>query len=136
MMLGIKRRYYIVTLCLYLGAVLALCLIRPEGLPQVSPSFLGIPIDKVAHFLMFLPFVLLAYASLIKPDIPAGRKAAVLAILTFAGTGLAAGTEYMQSLTEYRSCDINDLYADIMGVLAGTALTPWLDKYKKNYSTK
>lgn len=135
-MLGIQRRYYIMTLCLYLGAVLALCLIRPEGLPQVSPSFLGIPIDKVAHFLMFLPFVLLAYASLIKHDIQAGRKAAVLAILTIAGIGLAAGTEYMQSLTEYRSCDINDLYADIMGVLAGTALTPWLDKYKKNYSTK
>jgi VanZ family protein len=136
MMLGIKRRYYIVTLCFYLGAVIALCLIRPEGFPQVSPSFLGIPIDKVAHFLMFLPFVLLAYASLIKPDIPAGRKAAVLAILTIAGIGLAAGTEYMQSLTEYRSCDINDLYADIIGIFAGTALTPWLDKYKKNYSTK
>ena len=135
-MLGIKRRYYIMTFCLYLGTVLALCLIKPEGLPQVSPSFLGIPIDKVAHFLMFLPFVLLAYASLIKHDIQAGRKAAVLAILTLAGICLAIGTEYLQSLTEYRSCDINDLYADIIGIFAGTALTPWLDTYQKNSSTK
>ena len=41
---------------LYVAAVLFCCFVRFESLPEVGRSFLGIPADKAAHFLMFLPW--------------------------------------------------------------------------------
>ena len=46
---------------LYLAAVAFLCFMHVDKLPDVQKFIFGIPTDKIAHFLMFLPFPILAY---------------------------------------------------------------------------
>jgi len=38
------------------------------------------------------------------------------------GIGAAFGTEYLQALTQYRSSDINDTFADMKGLSTGALI--------------
>ena len=42
---------------IYLAAVAYCCFGSFDGIQQVSPSLLGIPTDKIIHFIMFFPCV-------------------------------------------------------------------------------
>ncbi len=96
---------------------------KPDGLPEMSPCILGIPMDKVAHFIMFFPFPILSYQAFM-PDTPKkGVHLLVLLVLFTAGLGLAAGTEQIQGLLGYRSEDVKDFYADFIGISSSTVLT-------------
>ena len=46
---------------LYLVAVAVLCFARFPESEDVPKSLLGIPMDKIVHFLMFFPFPVLTY---------------------------------------------------------------------------
>ena len=46
---------------LYLIAIAVLCFGKFSDLPSVSNTILGIPTDKVVHFVMFFPFPILAF---------------------------------------------------------------------------
>ena len=117
-----RRILFITAFLLYMAAVLYLCLAKPEDLPQTELYLFGIPLDKAAHFLMFLPFPILAYSTLWKRDRKAWTDIAILIIVLGIGVGLAFLTEHLQALTQYRSSDIRDIYADMAGLAAGSII--------------
>ena len=109
--------------CIYLVAVAALCFLRPSSLPEMNiKTFLGLPIDKVLHFLMFLPYPVLSGLVFINKDQKLSAAATIMLILAITGIGVAYGTEMIQSQTEYRSYEIADFYADLIGIAAGIIL--------------
>ena len=117
-----RRILFITAFLLYMAAVLYLCLAKPEDLPQTELYLFGIPLDKAAHFLMFLPFPILAYSTLWKRDRKAWTDIAIVIIVLGIGVGLAFLTEHLQALTQYRSSDIKDIYADMAGLAAGSII--------------
>ena len=110
--------------CIYLAAVAALCFLRPSSLPEMNiKTFLGLPIDKVLHFIMFFPYPVLSGLSFMYRRFSLGRNFLILLVLTIAGAGLAYGTEVIQRETGYRSYDMGDYIADMAGMAAGAILT-------------
>lgn len=120
----VKGRYiWLGILCVYFAAVLLLCLMKPDSLPQTSIDLWGIPLDKAAHFLMFFPYPIIAYIAF-KPM--SNRKwlhLLILAAVFAGGLFLAMGTEKLQGLSEYRSYEITDFYADVFGMECSTFST-------------
>ncbi|MDE7128659.1 MAG: VanZ family protein [Bacteroidales bacterium] len=112
-----------ILLALYLTAVCILCFIKMDSGIDFGSTWLGLPKDKVVHFLMFMPYPVLAYFAFRKAD---GRPASflmfMLAIIVI-GIAIGAATEIIQGLTDYRSADINDLRADSLGIFTGSILT-------------
>ena len=109
--------------CLYIAAVAYLCFARPDDMPQLPQLWLGLPADKVGHFLMFTPFPLLGYLTFEVKEMSVGRKLFLIAILIAFGAGLALGTEYIQARLEYRSSESSDLLADVIGLITGGIFT-------------
>lgn len=118
-----QRHIWLCILCIYFGAVLTVCLIRPESLPEVQPDLWGIPIDKVAHFLMFFPYPIIAYRTFRPTFSSRWIHLLVLAAIFAAGTGIAMGTERLQGMSEYRSFEMEDFYADILGMECSAVIT-------------
>lgn len=108
-----------ILLCIYIAAVAYLCFARPDNLPQAPMYLFGLPMDKVAHFVMFAPFPILAYMTFIDLNMGLWRKIAVLTVIMAAGAGMAIGTERIQAGLDYRTGDVNDFLADSIGLLAG-----------------
>ena len=101
---------------LYLAAIAFLCFMHVDKLPEVQKYILGIPTDKLAHFLMFLPFPILAYLAYDHLTNKVSH-AALFAIATLIIGGLIAyGTEFIQGSLPYRSMDINDFKADAIAL--------------------
>ena len=102
---------------LYLAVVAFLCFMHVDKLPDVQKFIFGIPTDKVAHFLMFLPFPILAYLAYDHLT----NKLSHAALFAFAtlvlGALLAYGTEYIQGKLPYRSMDMNDFKADLLALV-------------------
>ena len=122
-MKGHLRILYITAFCIYLAAVGVLCFIRPSSLPEMEiKTFLGLPIDKVLHFLMFLPYPILSGLVFINREQKIPGITAIMLILASTGIGVAYGTEMIQAQTEYRSYEIADFYADMTGIAAGVIL--------------
>lgn len=116
-----KRLKYIslASFCVYMTAVILLCLIRTDSLPELPTYILGIPLDKVMHFLMFLPFPFLGYMAFYPAEKSVWRETAILLILCLLGAGFAFSTEKLQALTAYRSFEPADLLADFTGIISG-----------------
>lgn len=127
------RTIYAIAFCTYIAAVLLLCFIKTDGLQQPSFLIFGIEADKIAHFLMFLPFPVLAYATFAGKWNEAGRHFILTGILTVAGTLAAIATEYIQALLGYRSGDVNDFIADVIGIVTGGCAVSiyLLNKFKR-----
>ena len=108
---------------LYLAAIVWLCFGQFDQVPQMQRTIWGIPTDKIAHFLMFFPFPLLAYFAF---DRYSERfwPAALWSLVTLtAGLLIAAGTEVGQArLTTYRSGDVLDFQADFLALGTGTLI--------------
>lgn len=120
----LKRRYiWAFILCCYFAAVLVLCLAKPVQIPALEKSLWGIPADKTAHFLMFLPYPCIAYTAFMPAECGRTRHLMVLIAVLAAGTGLAMGTERLQGLSEYRSYEIGDFYADVIGMAVSGIIT-------------
>jgi len=101
---------------LYLAAVAFLCFMHVDKIPEVQKFIFGIPTDKLAHFLMFLPFPILAYLAYDHLTNKLGH-AILFALGTLVlGLLLAYGTEYVQGKLPYRSMDINDFKADALAI--------------------
>ena len=101
---------------LYLVLVAWCCFGHFDNLPKVSRSILGIPTDKVVHFIMFFPFAFLCFASF---DYLAGKKwkaLLLMAVVFIVGLIVATLTEAGQSLTSYRTADPLDFKADAMAL--------------------
>lgn len=112
---------------LYLAAVAFICFMRPDRLPDIQKNIFGIPADKVAHFLMFFPFPILAFLSFAKPK-KKFWKAALFSFLTLlAGSAVAVLTEYVQGLLPYRSKDFSDFKADFLALAISTLIVFLVD---------
>lgn len=111
------RKIFRILLILYLISILVLCFANLSSLPDVSNTLFGIDIDKVAHFLMFLPFPALFFLSF------EGKAYVLIGVGILAGLSVAGTTEWVQSFLTYRSMDLADFIADTIGLLSGALLT-------------
>lgn len=109
--------------CIYICAVGFLCFMKPSDMPEFGITWFGLPSDKVAHFMMFLPFPVLAFLSVRKADRSTVSRLLLIAVLFAAGAVIAAGTEILQSLTKYRSYEVKDMLTDFAGLAAGSLMT-------------
>jgi len=116
-----RRIIYIIVLCLYIAAVAFLCFAKPEDMLQMPSLWFGLPADQVGHFLMFMPFPILAFLTFETEGMTVGRKILLLAVLMTVGAGLAMGTEHIQAQLAYRAAETGDFYADAAGLAIGGA---------------
>ena len=116
------KRISLVLFCIYIIAVVALCVIKTNDLPELPKYFLGIPFDKIAHFIMFFPFIILGYASFSPTGKNLWKKVSILGIMLIVGCVFAFSTEKLQAMTSYRSYEILDMAADSIGLLCGTLI--------------
>lgn len=114
-----RKAIFITAFVIYLAAVIYLCLMKPDNLPQTELYLFGFPLDKVAHFLMFLPFPALSYMTLWEKGRKTWAELLILLSCLAVGDGLAFLTEHLQAMTQYRSSDIKDIYADMTGLGIG-----------------
>ena len=110
-------------LATYLAVVAYCCFGHFSDLPSISKCFLGIPADKIVHFLMFFPFPILCYLSFNRHTVNPWRSVLQVSMALVAGGILAAATEIGQSFTDYRSGDIMDFCADLISLATASALT-------------
>jgi len=111
----------------YLVAVACLCFMHFESVPNIQKTILGFPTDKVVHFIMFLPFPILAYLSY-DHRTETFWKAFLYAAITFCiGCGLAFLTEFGQKFLPYRSMDMNDMKADSLALAISSILVFIID---------
>ena len=108
--------------CIYIIAVILLCVIHTDNIPELPKYFLGIPIDKIAHMIMFLPFVILSYFAVMPTEKGIWRKLAVLSITVLLGGIFAFSTERLQAMTGYRTYEISDMIADVAGIALSTII--------------
>lgn len=107
---------------LYLSAVFFLCLytFKDTGI-DLSLYFFGIRADRIAHFIMFLPYPFSAWYAIegwFKKVF--GRYD--IAMLVLSGIMLAFVAETLQNINPNRDFDPADILANITGVLTGTIL--------------
>ena len=107
----------------YLVAVAWLCFGKLDSSQNMPTTLWGIPTDKIAHFLMFLPFPVLAFFAF---DRFTERfwPSVLWTVVTFlAGSAFAAGTEYVQArLLPYRTGDPADFKADLLALAARSVI--------------
>ena len=116
------KRTSLALFCIYITAVILLCVIHTENLPDLPKIFLGIPLDKIAHFIMFFPFIILGYSAFHPTGTGVWRKLSVLGILLSIGCTFAFATEKLQAMTSYRSYELLDMAADGSGLIVSTLL--------------
>ena len=132
-----NRRHLIaarILFAIYLVALAFLCFGDFSDIPSVQRDFWGIAMDKIIHFLMFLPFPFLAYLAFNRYATKHPRVILWIFVAFFAGIVLAAGTEIGQALlTAWRTGDPADFQADLIGLAAGTlfVIVIHLWKYRK-----
>lgn len=114
-----RHHIYISLFCLYMLAVGYLCFSRPDEIPSIPLDWFGIPTEKIAHFVMFTPFPILASLAFIPEKYGKFRK--VLGIIAIAALGAvtAAATEQIQEVLGYRCYETKDMMADLIGIAAG-----------------
>ena len=120
---------------LYLAGMLFLCFWHFDSLSAASQTLLGIPLDKLMHFTMFLPFPVLAFLSFDPYTETVKRTLFFVGITLVVGLVLAAGTEWGQAtFTDYRKGDPLDFVADAIGLVlscAGVAVWDILKQKKR-----
>lgn len=121
-----------ILLAVYLAALLWLCFGHFDAMPDVKRYIWGIPTDKIVHFLMFLPFPILAYFAFDRYKEKFWSSVLWTGVAFLAGVLLAAGTEVGQAfLTNYRSGDPDDFRADLIALGISSLLVFILDLRKQ-----
>lgn len=122
-----KRKTYVIVTALfllYIAAVLCLCLLNlSDKTPELPKYILGIPMDKLAHFLMFFAYPATGWLMLTYNKRIRMRQGFIFPVLLTTGLLFAAFTETAQGLfTTYREPDNLDFVADAIGILSSTFL--------------
>jgi len=127
---------------LYISSVCCLCFLNFSFQEDIDiPTYLwGIRIDRVVHFLMFLPYAILAIPVFNLSRRNTSLKTVRCIIITLTGIIFAAGTELIQKyFLITREGDVIDFKADILGLLTGIAIFfiiyPLLTRRMKNVDT-
>ncbi|MBR6863565.1 MAG: VanZ family protein [Bacteroidales bacterium] len=106
----------------YLVTVAFLCFGKFDSSQDVPKVLWGIPTDKIVHFLMFLPFPVLAYFAFNRFSEKVWSSILWMSAAFIAGCAFAAGTEWVQSYLAYRTGDPADFKADFLAITAGTVI--------------
>ena len=112
---------------LYLVAICFLLFATSDDLPNISSTMWGLPTDKVAHFLMFFPFPILAFMSSDKVSKKIWHCLLFAVVLFALGTAVAAITETIQGLLGYRSAELSDFKVDILAMGISSVLVMAVD---------
>ena len=118
-----KNVIWFVLFLIYLGFVAWCCFGKFDNMPNVTKEFMGIQIDKIVHFIMFLPFPFLCFRSFSFLATGPWRAILSLVVIFLAGCLIAAGTEIGQSFTANRVADTKDFIADAIALATGTLIT-------------
>ena len=106
-------------LAVYVIVILCLCLGTFHGPSGMWKTFLGIQMDKVVHFLMYLPYPALVFWSFYQGK---NEKRLMLRALLI-GVAYSGSVEIMQALfTDTRSAEWGDLLANTLGMGTGALL--------------
>jgi len=99
---------------LYIATLSYLCFAKSSMLPEMdlNSKIFGIAKDKIAHFLMFLPYPAIAFLSIGKPTQKPWQSAVRIILIFLAGCIIAAGTEIIQSFIPERVPDVKDFLSD------------------------
>lgn len=100
-----------IIMLLYLLAVAYICFAPGDRMPQMPQWDLPIPMDKLVHFTMFLPFPIVAFFAF---NLKGSLKN--IAVLFLIGVSLAGLTEIIQSFSPTRSMEGMDFLADCIGI--------------------
>lgn len=100
----------------YIPAICLICFADSSNIPSIQKTILGLPSDKVIHFLMFAPFPIMAYLSF-DHDRKKSHSALFVLYAFLFGTFLAMMTEVIQSFIPSRSMELYDFYADVIALL-------------------
>lgn len=105
----------------YILMVLFFCFYNFPSTPMnLGKYFLGIRMDKYAHFIMFLPYPFISWLTCKYATKKKLRKPHAIIITLSCGAILAATTELCQNwIFEARNGDIMDFLADCAGILCG-----------------
>lgn len=107
---------------LYLAGVATLCFMHGDKMPEMTGTWFGLPVDKLAHMAMFLPFMPLSYFTFRSRKGSIWLNLSILIVLLALGVGTAYTTEIIQERLSYRTYDKMDLYADCLGLAAGFSI--------------
>ena len=116
----------------YRVAVAWLCFGRFDSSQDMPTDLWGIPADKIVHFLMFLPFPVLAYFAFDRFTEKFWPSVLWTSVAFLAGCAFAAGTEYVQALLlPYRTGDPADFKADLLALAVSSVIVLILDLSKQ-----
>ena len=121
------KRVSRILLPLYAAAVAFLCFWDFGGIMAPPPCLAGIPLDKIAHFLMFLPLPLLCRFAYPPREGDFGHAARLALTVLCIGVLVAWGTEYLQGLSGWRTRSGWDFAADVIGLAAASAMILFYD---------
>ncbi len=115
----------------YIALILFLCFGQFDSMEDVPRFILGIPSDKVVHFLMFTPFTFFVGLAFFFKYIGKSKY-----IPVFIMTGMVMGflfaitTEVGQHYIPYREADPFDFIADATGIIFGGCLVFLIDHFR------
>ena len=116
----------------YLVAVAWLCFGKLDGSQNMPATLWGIPTDKIAHFLMFLPCPVLAFFAFDRFTEKFWPTVLWTTVIFLAGCAFAAGTEIVQArLLPYRTGDPADFKADLLALALSSVIVLILDLSKQ-----
>lgn len=117
---------------LYLAGILFLCFWHFESLPTTPSALLGIPMDKLVHCAMFIPFPILAFLAFDQYTQTVKQTLLFVGVTLAVGLALAVGTEWGQAaFTDYRKGEPLDFLADSIGLLISSAIVTFWDICKQ-----
>ncbi len=126
-------RKYTYTLCC-LALIFILCFCKPSSIPVELPSIVGL--DKVAHVLMYLGTCGVMWTEYLLSHRSINfRRTSFYAVL--APILMSIAIELMQgTLTDFRGCDVGDVYANVVGVLLALLIPyGWWLRYRRKSET-
>lgn len=116
---------------IYVGIVLFLCFFNfsDSGI-ELPLTFLGIPIDKVFHFLMFFPYPFIGWL-LYRYSRHLGKyKEFALSMTFITGLLFAVATELAQKyIFTDRAGEFMDFVADVIGIIIGSIIVKFIGEW-------
>lgn len=115
----------------YLGMVLFFCFFNFSNTDLELPkTFLGIPADKVFHFIMFLPYPFIGWLTYRYSRHLGKYKEFALSLTVVIGFIFAVFTELVQKyLLTGRDGDILDFVADVSGIVVGSIIVHFIGEW-------